>query len=268
MKIALIQSKPTMGNKQSNINYIRKCTEEIDAKLFVFPELFLTGYLCRDDLISLSESVNGESVRQIIKIAKDCDCYIILGMPEKSEKIKGLIYNSAILIHPNGKIDCYRKWYLANFGPFQEKQFFGKGDELNVFDTKLGKIGILICYDIFHPEICKAYALQGADMLICISASPSTTRVYFEKVMLSRAIENTSFFFYSNLVGTEESLTFWGGNTVVSPRGEIIAKGKYFEEDVVLCEIDLKEIKVSRQFRPVLSDKRLEVYEKLLRLSS
>lgn len=266
MKIALIQSKPKFGKKEENINYIKKCTEKIDAQLFVFPEMFLTGYLCRDYIILLSEHIDGKSVFKISKIAMENDCHIIFGMPEKSKKVEGLIYNSAVFIHPNENVDCYHKWHLANFGPFQEKQFFAKGNELSVFKTELAKIGILICYDIFFPEICRAYAIQGAEILVCISASPSITRVYFEKVMLARAIENTTFFLYSNLIGTEESLTFWGGNTAVSPRGEIIAKGKYFEEDAVICDIDLKEIKVARQFRPTLRDSNSEIYEKILKI--
>lgn len=265
MKIALVQSKPSLGKKEENINIIRKCIENNDAELFVFPELFLTGYNCRDYLISLAEYKTGKSISEISKISEENNCHIVFGMPEKSNKFKGLIFNTAAFVHPNGKTDCYRKWYLANFGPFQEKQFFTKGNELNIFETELGKIGILICYDIFFPEICKTYALQGVEILICISASPSTTRIYFEKVMVSRAIENTSFFMYSNLVGTEENLTFWGGNTVINPKGEILKKGKYFEEEVVTCEIDLNEIKTSRQFRPVLRDNRLDVYERFIK---
>ena len=263
MKIALIQSKPILGDKNSNIEIIKKYTSNIDAELFVFPELFLTGYICRDYLLSLSESINGDSLKKISKIAKKNDCTIILGFPERCEKNDGMVYNSAALFHPNGDRQVYRKWQLANFGPFQEMQFFGTGNELNVFDTKFGKVGLLICFDIFFPEICRAYFLKGVDILICISASPSATRIYFEKVMVARAIENTAFFLYTNLVGTEESLTFWGGNTVVNPRGEIIAKGGYYKEEAVIADIDLKEIKISRQFRPVLRDHRTEEYKKL-----
>ena len=110
-----------------------------------------------------------------------------------NKKIKGIIHNSAILIHPDNKADYYHKWFLTSFGPFEEKIYFNEGEFLNVFDTKIGKIGLLVCYDIFFPELCKAYSLLGADVIVCISASPSATRKYFEIVLPARAIENTNF---------------------------------------------------------------------------
>jgi predicted amidohydrolase len=156
--------------------------------------------------------------------------------------------------------------HLANFGPFEEHLYFGRGNELPVFETKFGKIGMLICFDCFFPELSKIYALKGADILVCISASPSTTRIFFEKVIVSRAIENTVFFTYTNLVGTELNMVYWGGNTVIGPRGDVKAKGEYFKEDTVTCEINLKELSTAREFRPTIRDTRMELFAELQKL--
>ncbi len=257
MKVSLVQASPKSGNKDENIRIMKKHIKKSKSDLVVFGELFLTGYENKD-FSELAEPIPGESVNKIIEIAKENNCYIVFGMPEKEND---KIYNTSVLVHPDGKTDRYRKWFLPNFGIFEEKKYFKEGNEINVFETKFGKIGLLTCYDIFFPEICKSYALQGADILICISASPETSRLYFERVMQARAVENTCFFFYTNLVGSK--VKFWGGNTIIGPKGDIKAKGEYFKEMIVGYDIDLNELKGAREMRPVIRNTRAEIYEKL-----
>jgi predicted amidohydrolase len=205
-------------------------------------------------------------VKQVAKIASEHGTHIIFGMAEESEDVAGQFYNSSVLVYPDGRVERYRKMHLANFGPFEEHLYFGVGSDLPVFETKFGKLGMLICFDCFFPELSKIYALKGADILVCISASPSTTRVYFEKVIVSRAIENTVFFTYTNLVGTELNMVYWGGNTVVGPRGDVKAKGELFKEDNVQCELDLKELVTAREFRPTIRDTRPELFFEIMKL--
>lgn len=261
----MVQGSPIVGDKERNLQYMESKIEDSDADLIAFGELFLTGYRCRDRYFELAESIEGDTVKRLSKLASEKNCYIIFGMPERGDE-KGIIYNTAVLIHPDENVNRYRKCFLANFSPFEEKLYFKNGKELKAFKTEFGKIGILICFDLFFPEVCKIYSLQNADLLICISASPSATRVFFEKVMIARAIENTSFFLYCNLVGTEENLVFWGGNTVVSPRGDVLAKGDYFREQSVECELDLKDLDIARPLRPVLRDNREEIIHTLYEL--
>jgi len=173
------------------------------------------------------------------------------------------VYKRQILIHPNGTVDNYKKWFLPTFGPFEEKIYFEEGNELNVFKTKHGKIGLFICYDLFFPEIAKALSLQGADILICISATPSPNRVYFETLMPARAVENTTFLIYVNLVGTQEDLVFWGGSQIYDPLGKLMKRAPYFKESVITCDIDLKKLKAARANRPVIRDIRPEIYHDL-----
>ena len=188
-------------------------------------------------------------------------------MPLKNEKVQGLIHNASILIHPNGNVDNYKKWYFPNFGPFEEKLFFDGGEELKVFNTKFGKIGLLVCYDIFFPEVSRALSLQGADILVCISATPSTTRKYFETLIPARALENTAFMVYVNLVGTQEDLVFWGGSQIHDPFGKLLVKAPYFKESIVTCDLNLKQLKTARENRAVLRDVRAEIFQDLYNIS-
>jgi predicted amidohydrolase len=167
------------------------------------------------------------------------------------------------LTHPNGKVDAYKKMFLPNFGPFEEKIFFSQGQSLSIFETDFGKIGLCICYDLFFPEIVKSYALRGADLVVCISASPSITRKFFEAILPARAIENTIFVAYANLVGTQEDLVFWGGGQVYGPKGDLLVKAPYFEESVVKCDLDFDELEDARTMRPTLRDTRAELFADL-----
>jgi predicted amidohydrolase len=257
---------PVLGDKKKNLKIMEKTVSESESDLVVFAELFLTGYMCRDNLTSLAEPLSGESVSHIAKMAKEHSTHIIFGMPEVSSEVPGQFYNSSVLVYPDERVESYKKLHLANFGPFEEHLYFAKGMDVPVFDTSFGKVGMLICFDCFFPELSKIYALKGADLLVCISASPSTTRIYFEKIMVARAIENTVFFTYTNLVGTELNLTYWGGNTVVGPKGDIKAKGEYFMDQNVQCEIDLKELTTVREFRPTIRETRMELFFELKHL--
>jgi len=267
MKIALISMRPEIGNKKNNIKKMENYIKKTKADFYVFGEMTLTGYPLKDEIRDLAEKINGPSIKKIKKISKENNCYIVFGMPLKDDKVEGLNHNSAVLIHPNGKIDAYHKWFLPTFGPFEEKIFYDAGENLDVFNTKYGKVGLIVCYDLFYPEICKAYSQMGAEMIICISASPSVTRKYFEALLPARAIENTVFMIYSNIVGTQEELVFWGGSQACDPLSNLLVKGNYFKENIVTCEIDLEKIKTARANRPVLRDIRPEIYQDLYEIS-
>jgi predicted amidohydrolase len=170
------------------------------------------------------------------------------------EKAGKSLFNSAILIGPEGYIGHYRKQFLPNFGPFEEKIFFGEGDKTPVFETPFGKIGIQICYDIFFPETSMGLAHNGADLILNLSASPTTSRPLFHRVLPARAIETTCFYAYVNNVGTQGSLTFAGESTIVDPRGKTIAEIPAFEEGVIVCEIPIEELGSYRDARPILRD--------------
>jgi predicted amidohydrolase len=193
--------------------------------------------------------------------------HIIFGMPELSEKAKATIYNTAVLVGPKGFIGKYRKMYLPTHSVFEEKRYFRFGYEPAAFQTDLGNIGLTICYDVFFPEVFRLPRLMGAQLIVCISASPAVRKGYFEVLTAARAIENTTFLAYVNLAGVEEGLQFWGGSRLVSPTGDVLAKAKYDLEDFVVCEVDFGDLKTAETFIPTLRDLRPELYDKLKGLS-
>ena len=260
MKIALVTMRPKLADKKTNLEIIKKHIEKTKADIFVFGELTLCGYHVKDELRDIAETVDGPAIKYIKDLAKKHNSYIVFGMPLKNKKVKGLIHNCAILVHPNGKVDTYNKWFLPTVGPFEEKIFFDEGEELTLCDTKFGKIGLIICYDIFFPELCRAYTLLGADIVICISATPSVTRKFFETIIPTRAVENTIFFIYANLVGTQENLVFWGGSEIRDPLANQLVKAPYFKESIITCDINTKLIKTARMNRPVIRDTRSQIY--------
>lgn len=267
MKVAIITMRPKIADKKSNLEIIAKHIEKTKADMYVFGELTICGYHVKDELRDIAETVNGPSIKYVKELAKRHNCYIVFGMPLRNSTVKGIINNSAILIHPNGKVDTYNKWFLPTVGPFEEKIFFDEGESLTICDTKFGKIGLIVCYDIFFPELCRAYAFLGVDIIICLSATPSVTRKYFETLIPARAVENTVFFIYVNLVGTQENLVFWGGSEIRDPLANQIVKAPYYKESVKVCEIDLKQLEFARANRPVLRDIKSEIYQDLYNLS-
>jgi predicted amidohydrolase len=265
-KVALGQISCERAEKSENLKRIEKTVANAKkqaADLVIFPELSLTGYKVRDEIYELAETIPGPSTSVIEDIARKTRIHIVFGMPELSEKTQATIYNTAVLVSPKGIIGKYRKMYLPTHSVFEEKRYFRPGYQTAAFDTDLGKIGLIICYDIFFPEVSRLTRLEGAQLIICISASPAVRRSFFETLTVARAIENTAFLAYVNLVGIEDGLQFWGGSRLIGPQGKILAKAKYDEEDLVIGEVDYADMRPVETFVPTLRDLRPELFDKL-----
>ena len=270
IKVALAQISCKVGDKEHNIRkmatYITKAKKQ-KADLIIFPELSLTGYTIRDRAYELAETIPGPSTEKIEKLAKQNNMHIIYGMVEKSAKANAVLHNVGILISPNGVIGQYRKMFLPTHSVFEEKRYFRLGYQAPVFSTDVGKIGIIICYDIFFPEIVRLLRLKGATLIACISASPAVRRNYFETLTTARAIENTAYLVYVNLAGIEDGLQFWGGSRLITPNGNIITQAKYDEDDLVYGVVDYTDLARTETFVPALRDLRPELFAELKELT-
>jgi len=254
MKIGLAQVSCILGDKQRNLERMEEVVSEADAETIVFPELFTTGYMCRDLFYLLAEEIDGESVRSISAMAESHDRAIIFGIPLKHSRVPGILTNSAVCATPDGAIQRYDKLFLPNFGPFEEKLYFGHGTAPEMFEVGGFRLGMVICYDLFFPEIARHYALQGADAIVCISAGPSTSRSFFERLVPARAIENAAYCLYVNQVGTQLNQVFFGGSHAYSPRGELLGRCELYREDVKVVELSAEELESARRFRPTIKD--------------
>ena len=266
IKLALAQISSKRESKTENLLKIEKLTlkaKQQGADLIIFPEMSLTGYVLLDQVYELAETIPGPSTQKIEALAKKTGMHIVFGMPELSEKTQATVFNTAVLVGPQGLIGKYRKMYLPTHSVFEEKRYFRPGYEPAAFQTDLGNIGLSICYDVFFPEVFRLARLKGAQLIICISASPAVRRGYFEILTSARALENTAFLAYVNLAGVEDGLQFWGGSRLVGPTGDVFAKAKYDEEDFVVCEVDFGDLKAAETFIPTLRDLRPELFDKL-----
>ena len=202
VKIALAQVAPITNDKRATVDkwlgYLDRAADE-GAELVVFPELALSGYACGDRFFEMAEPVPGPSTDRLAAEARARGLHLIWGMPERG--LAGVVYNSAVLVGPEGLIGVWRKHTLPGHatdlggpGAFPDRRFFRPGTRSPVFDTPIGRIGMMVCYDIFFPEIARLLALKGADLLVGISGSPAFERPIFEPLVRARAMENTVWF--------------------------------------------------------------------------
>ncbi|WP_028950590.1 NAD+ synthase [Sulfurihydrogenibium subterraneum] len=254
IRVALGQINPIVGdfdyNLQKILDYIKKA-KDLQVDIIAFPELALTGYP-PEDLI-LKPSFIEKNLHYIKKIAENVeDIIAIVGFIDKKEDI----YNAAAIIHNKNIIATYHKQFLPNYGVFDENRYFQKGNGLTVFEIEGYKFGVSICEDIWYPENpINTYAVEGCEVVFNINASPySEGKVKKREELLKvRSRDNLVSIAYVNLVGGQDELVFDGNSFFVNPNGEILAKGKSFEEDLIVADIDLDEI-----FRYQLRDNRLK----------
>jgi len=261
--VTLAQLTCQLHDKAANLKRMKDIVRKTRGQVVIFPELNLTGYMPRDDLFGQAETASSPMIKAIVRLAKDTKKDIVFGVPMKGERSSGVVYNSCLLAAGTGKLFRYDKMYLPTFGPFEEKVFFAEGKGVVVGDGRHARIGLMVCYDMFFPELAKLETLLGAQILVNISAAPTTSRPFFRRVMPGRAVENAIFVAYCNMVGVHGSLVFGGGSVLYGPRGEEIVRAKDLEPDIVEAEIDLADLDIARRFRPVVRDSRPEILDQI-----
>jgi len=224
----------------------------------------------------VAEPVPGPSTSHLSETAQKLGLHVVWGMPERG--LAGVLYNAAVLIGPAGYIGTWRKHTLPGHasdtggpGAFPDRRFFRSGRQSPVFDTAIGRIGLMVCYDVFFPEIARLLTLKGADLLVGISGSPAFERPIFEPLVTARAMENTIPFAYCNLAGAEGNVSYWGGSRLIGagdpatkvPGVPVIAQAAYDREDLVCGDVDYAATHRFRPFFPVLRDLNAEMYGQL-----
>ena len=254
MRAALCQTPCSVGNKEENLSRMGRAISEREAELYVFPEMFLTGYMVRDEVFRLAEDIDGPSVSRAGKMSSEIGAPILFGMAAWDDELPGVLRNSAVMVSPDGSVQRYDKVNLANFGPFEEGFYFAPGSAPAPMNINGRRIGAVICYDLSFPELTKWYALQGAEAIVCLSASPITSLPLFERLIPARAAENASYCLYINQAGTQLNQVFFGGSEATGPSGERMTKAAYFKEDIKVAELDREVVRAARRGRPTLRD--------------
>jgi predicted amidohydrolase len=250
------------ANLQKAIELIEIAAEQ-GAQLAILPELFPFDYVSFTDrdpsLFARAEPLLGPTFTAISAAARTHGIWVIPSIFEK--EIAGVCYDTAMLINPDGElVGRYRKTHIALLSSpesGQEKFFFKAGNTLPVFETPLGKIGILICYDRGFPEAWRILVLKGAEII----AVPITTTDEdgFSEMARTRCFENGVFGIFVNRCGQEEWKHFFGGSLIAGPRGAVLAQLTE-AEGVAVAELDLETIESIRLRMPYLRDRRPELY--------
>lgn len=230
---ALFQSSATPGDKPANIAAIARAAAaaaSTGAQIITFPELFLTGYNLGTRLRDLAEPIDGPSVGAISDIARTHGIAIVLGMPERDGD---RVFNTALAVDATGAVaGRYRKIHL--FGD-DEPSIFTPGEGLTVITVGPFKVGLAICYDIEFPELARALARGGADLI----AVPTANMLPYTEVpttaVRARALENGVAVIYANLIGTDGSLTYTGGSAIVGFDGHDRCRAGFGTEALLSC---------------------------------
>lgn len=274
VKVASIQMEPVIGEVTSNVAHTIDLIEAAAAKggrVIVLPELCNTGYMfqSRAEALALAEPVpGGASTNAWIDVAKRLGLYIVAGITEKD----GLkLYNSAVIIGPEGYLGTYRKLHLWG----DEALYFTPGDlGLPVFDTPFGRLACHICYDCWFPEVWRLQAMQGAE-LVCVPTNwvpipgqDDTREAMANILVMAAAHSNSMFVVAADRIGTERDQPFIGQSLIVSPTGWPVAgPASATDEETLIVEVNITEARRRRNwndFNHPLRDRRSDVYGAML----
>jgi N-carbamoylputrescine amidase len=286
-KVGLIQMRCT-PEPSENLARAKDMVREAATKganIVCLPELFLTQYFCqREDaaLFDLAEPIPGPTTDALAPLAKELGIVLIASLFEK--RARGLYHNTAAMLDSDGSVKgIYRKMHIPDDPLYYEKFYFTPGDlGFKAFDTNVGRIGTLVCWDQWYPEGARLTALQGAEILFyptAIGWHPAEKEQYgvaqhdaWRTIQRAHAIANGVFVCVVNRVGHEDGnirgnkakeglgLEFWGGSFVADPFGRILVEGSHDKEEVLVTDIDLKLLEDTRRNWPFLRDRRIESY--------
>jgi NAD+ synthase (glutamine-hydrolysing) len=258
LRVALAQINATVGDLDGNVrkvvDYVGRA-RDLGADVVALPELAITGYP-PEDLVFRPQFV--EANRQALNdvIAESHGITVIVGFvdsdpspgphsdPNPNPEIGG-IYNAAAIASDGKVVSVYRKQLLPNYGVFDEQRYFAPGTVTNVYVIGGSPVAVNICEDIWQPHgPTGAQASQGARLIVNINGSPyhRGKRVQREGMLAERARENGVAIAYINMVGGQDELVFDGGSVVISPRGDVIARAKQFDEDLLVCDVPIPPI--------------------------
>ncbi len=237
------------GNEKNILHFVEMASRQ-GVDIVSFPELAITGYP-PEDLLLKPKFVedNYTSLKRIAKKTAMLDMAIVVGFVDRSDDI----YNAAAVISKGKIAGVYHKNYLPNYGVFDEKRYFKSGTECPLFTIWGVPVGINICEDIWYPDgPCMSQALAGAQLIININSSPYHAGKwrFRERMVSTRASDSAVFIAYTNMVGGQDELVFDGHSMIFSPRGELIARGKQFEEDLIVADIDLRSVELAKLHDP------------------
>jgi predicted amidohydrolase len=271
--VALAQIKPKLGCLDDNMALIEAAIEKgiaQGAHLIVFPELALTGYFLKDLVPDVAIGLDAPQIERLKLLSRRIS--IAIGLVEASADYR--FFNTALYLEEGEIRHVHRKVYLPTYGLFDEQRYLARGERFRAFDTRFGRVGMLICEDMWHLSAPYILAMDGATTLICLSSSPGRgisgaeglgSADAWQKLTSTTAMFLNCRVFYCNRVGYEDGINFWGGSQVIAPSGEVTARGLLLDEDFVLAKVEEGALRRERIFSPMMRDENLAVTVKELK---
>jgi predicted amidohydrolase len=270
LRVALAQLDNVLGDVERNVSRAGEAIEEAaaeDADLIVFPELYLSGYA-----VGVAESAVGLHADEpaLTGLARDAGRRsLLVGFPENGRG--GRVYNSAAFFDAGLLCHVHRKLYLPTYGGFEERKHFSAGTSMRAFDTRFGRMAVLICNDAWQPALAFVACQDGAEVLLFPANSAHSdhrqldVRRYWRDITCLYARLFECYVVFVNRAGEENGLRFWGGSHVVDPRGEVICECPEDVESVVVSEpLELTIVRDRRRTLPLTRDARLALLRREL----
>src|SRR5437764_1746945 len=252
LRVALGQINPTVGDFDGNVRMIVDAIERaraLGSQLVAFPELAITGYPPEDLLFKPAFiEANLKALDEVTRVSRGLS--VVVGFVDKRDDI----FNAAAILHDGERAGVYHKQYLPNYGVFDENRYFQAGTDAPVFAVGETTFAVNVCEDIWYPAgPTTVQALGGAELLVNINGSPyhAGKARFRDQLVSTRAVDDLVCVAYVNMVGGQDELVFDGASMVVNEHGECLARGRMFEEDLVVADLDLEAV-----FRARLHDSR------------
>lgn len=281
-RLALAQVDCVLGNVARNVElHVEQIERAIaeNADAIIFPELSLTGYTLRDLNFDVAlDPLSAKVLDPLRTLSKQIT--IICGGVEEDKN--GAVYNVAFVFENGGLIHTHRKLYPPTYGIFEEMRYFSRGTELQAFNSeRLGRVGLLVCEDLWHPVLPYVLAQQGAQLIVTIAASPTRLDTGDDALASSEPQNYTTnrehhatyarllgvYLAFVNRVGVEDGVNFWGGSEVMQPSGEPCVVAKFFDPDLCFASLDPSQVRQARQLsRHFLDEDRLLTQKLISRL--
>jgi len=269
VRVALAQVAPHLGEVAANLEMaaerVRAAAAE-GAHLVVFPELAVTGYLLSDLVPEVAMPATDPRLAALSREAPGA--LVAIGFVEETAEHR--YANSAAMLRDGELVGLHRKVYLPTYGMFDEGRFTRPGDRIRTTEVgnPLGRVGLSICEDFWHPSLPLLQAQDGAALLVNLAAGPARAPgsaaglaaiAGWHKMQETYALLGTVAVAFCNRVGNEEGLTFWGGSRLIGPGGGVVAEAPLYEEALVVGSLDTDDLRMQRYQLPILADERLEL---------
>ena len=266
INVGIAQLHPKIGdiaaNLEQHLDFIERARAQA-VDLLVFPELSLTGYNVQDLVYELAMRPTAEdpTFRVLLEASRDLD--LVVGFVHEDRRHR--FYIASAYLSGGEVLHVHDKIYLPTYALFDEGRYFAWGDSVRAFDTRFGRMGMLICEDFWHASPPYLLWLDGADVLLLLRASPGRGLDTGDRLASARWVELvntayaslfTDYVVHANRTGFEDGLNFWGGSMITDPNGEIVAQAPYFEEALLVQQIDLNQLHRTRSRLPLLRDER------------